>query len=100
MTVALTLSSGFQVAGTDKVLLMKDRGRDGRVLIGSVVDAHVRVPREQPEIELFAARDGQVRVKFDGDGEIGGRPFRGEHPVIAGAVVRCGEISFVLQPVI
>jgi len=98
MTALLTLSSGFQVSGTDKVLLMKDRGRDGRVLIGSVADAHVRVPCQQPEIELFSARDGQVRVRFEGEGEIDGRPFRGEHPVIAGAVVRCGEVSFVLQP--
>lgn len=98
LSAILTLSSGFQVAGTDKILLMRDRGRDGRILIGSSPEAHIRIPREQPEIEIFAAKDGQVRVRFEGKGTLGGRPFRGEHPVVAGSVVTCGEISLVLQP--
>ncbi len=98
LSALLTLSSGFQVAGTDKVLLMKDRGRDGRILIGPVDDAHVRTPHDQPEVELFATKDGQVRVRYDGQGEINGRPFAKEHPVEAGALVTCGEVSFVLQP--
>ncbi|MEM7198694.1 MAG: hypothetical protein AAF628_00395 [Planctomycetota bacterium] len=98
LTAMLTLGSGFQVAGTDKVLLMKDRGRDGRILIGPVPDAHVRVPHDQPEIELFTDADGRVRVRFEGRADLGGRPISGEHPVEAGAVVRCGEVAFVLQP--
>ena len=98
LTAALTLSSGFQVAGTDKVLLMKDRGRDGRILIGSSKDVHVRTPHDQPEIELFATKDGQIRVRFDGTGEMNGQPFSKEHPVEAGALVRCGEVALVLQP--
>ena len=98
ITAALTLSSGFQTAGTDKILLMRDRGRDGRVLIGPAADAHVRVPDRCPEVEIFAAKDGQVRIRFTGKGSMDGRPFSGEHPVTAGALVRCGELSFVLQP--
>lgn len=98
LTASLTLSSGFQVAGTDKVLLMRDRGRDGRVLIGPSADAHVRVPDGCPEVEVFARKDGQVRIRCDGKGSMDGRPFSGEHPVTAGALVRCGALSFVLQP--
>lgn len=98
LTAWLRLGSGFQVAGTDKLLLMKDRGRDGRILIGRADDAHVRVPHDAEEVEVFSANDGQVRVRCARGGEIDGRPFRGEHPVPAGAVVRCGAVSFVLQP--
>ena len=98
LTAALTLASGFQVAGTDKILLMRDRGRDGRILIGSSADAHVRTQYDQPEIEIFSLKDGQVRVAFEGKGTIGGRPFRGEHPASPGDVVTCGDVSFVLQP--
>jgi hypothetical protein len=98
LTASITLGSGFQVAGTDKVLLMKDRGRDGRILIGPVQDAHVRTPHPQPVVELFATRDGQVRVRCEGEGEVNGKPFSGEHPVEAGALVRCGEVCFALQP--
>ena len=94
----LQLRGGFQVAGTDKILLMKDRGRDGRILVGPTEDVHVRVPHDDPEVEIFSSSDGQIRTRFDGSGEIGGRPFRGEHPVAAGAWVRCGRVSFVLQP--
>ena len=94
----LQLRGGFQVAGTDKILLMKDRGRDGRILVGRTEDVHVRVPHDDPEVEIFSASDGQIRARFDGAGEISGRPFRGEHPVAAGAWVRCGQVSFVLQP--
>jgi hypothetical protein len=98
LTALLTLGSGFQVGGTDKVLLLRDRGRDGRILIGNGSDVHVRVPHQQAAIELFAAKDGQVRVAFDGAGTMDGRPFRGEHPVVAGALVTCGKVNLVLQP--
>jgi len=97
LSAQLQLLGGFQVEGTDRVLVLKDRGRDGRILIGSMPDAHVRVPYDV-EVELFSNRSGQICVKSSVDGEIGGRAFRGEHPVTAGEVVRCGELSFVLSP--
>ncbi len=98
LSAILTLKGGFQVAGTDKLLLLKDRGRDGRILIGRGTDCHIRVPQDGPEIEIYGAEDGQIRVRFPGQGEMDGRPFRGEHPVTAGVVVRCGAVSMVLQP--
>jgi hypothetical protein len=51
------------------VLLLKDRGRDGRILIGASHDCHVRVPGASGEVEIYASRDGQVRVRIDGLGE-------------------------------
>ena len=84
LTAGLQLRSGFQVAGTDKILLMKDRGRDGRILIGRADDSHIRVPHDEAEVEVYSASDGQVRVRFQGQGKIAGRPFRGEHPVAVG----------------
>ena len=98
LTTSLTLSGGFQVGGTDKILLLKDRGRDGRILIGCKADVHVRVPHEEPEIEIYASKDGQIRVNFADAGDIDGRPFKGEHPVPPGALVRCGRVSFTLHP--
>jgi hypothetical protein len=98
LTTMLRVLGGFQVRGTDKVLLMKDRGRDGRILIGNNKDAHVPVPSDGPEVELFAGLDGQVRIRFEGNGSMDGRPFTGEHPVTAGVVVVCGGVAFVLLP--
>ncbi len=98
LTTLLRVLGGFQVRGTDKVLLMKDRGRDGRILIGNSKDAHVPVPSDGPEVELFAGLDGQVRIRFEGNGTMDGRPFTGEHPVTAGVVVACGGVAFVLLP--
>jgi len=98
LSALLTLKGGFQVAGTDKLVMLKDRGRDGRILIGRSADCHIRVPEDGPEIEIYGAQDGQIRVRFAGKGEMDGRPFSGEHPVTAGAVVRCGTVSMVLQP--
>ena len=59
---------------------------------------HVRVDRAKHEVEVFAGPDGQVRVRYDGNGTIDGRPFSGEEPVPAGVEVKCDDISFVLQP--
>lgn len=99
LSAVLRLRGGFQTCGTDRILLLKDRGRDGRILIGNAADAHVPLGVETPEVELFASKDGQIRVRWGGEGgTIDGRPFSGEHPVIAGAVVNCGQISFVLLP--
>jgi hypothetical protein len=98
LTTSLFILGGFQIRGTDKVLLLKDRGRDGRILIGNSKDAHVPVPVEGPEVELFAGLDGQVRVRCERNGTIDGKPFVGEHPVLAGATVVCGGIAFVLLP--
>ena len=94
----LRWGSGFQVAGTDSLILMKDRGRDGRLLIGPGSDCHVRVVRATAEVELFADRNGQMRVAVRGQGTLDGKPFSGEHPVAAGVFVECGGVSFVLQP--
>lgn len=98
LTAALAIRGGFQVAGTDTVLWMKDRGRDGRILIGPGKDVHVCVDGAEGVVEIFAGRDGQIRVRCEGAGTIDGRPFQGEHPATAGSVVRCVGISFVLQP--
>ncbi|MCA8942612.1 MAG: hypothetical protein KDB80_08665 [Planctomycetes bacterium] len=97
LTSMITLR-GFTVAGTDRVLLMKDRGRDGRILIGRSSDVHVRVPDADSEVEIHASKDGQIRVRCAAGGTIDGRPFSGEEPVAAGALVRCGNVTFVLQP--
>ncbi|MEZ5965181.1 MAG: FHA domain-containing protein [Planctomycetota bacterium] len=99
LTTALRVLGGFHVRGTDRILLMKDRGRDGRILLGRARDAHVSVASESgAEVELYAGLDGQIRVRCDRGGTIDGRPFVGEHPVMAGAAVACGGISFVLLP--
>lgn len=98
LSAGLVLQGGFQVAGTDRVLLMKDRGRDGRLLLGAGKDVHVRVPRATGEVELYATNGGQMRVFCQGGGTIDGIAFRGEHPVAAGQVVEAAGISFVLYP--
>jgi len=98
LTALLRVLGGFQVRGTDKILLLKDRGRDGRILIGQARDAHVSVSVPGPEVELYSGLDGQIRVRCEGGGVMDGRPFTGDHPVAAGASVTCGQISFVLLP--
>ncbi len=98
LSAALVLQSGFQVAGTDRVLLMKDRGRDGRILLGAGRDVHVRVPKATGEVEVYAVNNGQMRVHCAAGGSIDGVRFRGEHPVAAGQVVEAAGISFVLYP--
>lgn len=98
LSARLTLQSGFQIAGTDRILLMKDRGRDGRLLLGAAADAHVRVARATAEVEIFATSSGHMRVACEAGGTIDGAPFRGEHPLSAGQLVEAGGISFVLQP--
>ncbi|MBX3462503.1 MAG: hypothetical protein KF830_04990 [Planctomycetes bacterium] len=98
LSALLVLQSGFQVAGTDRVLLMKDRGRDGRLLLGSGRDVHVRVPSARGEVELYATNGGQMRVYCETGGAIDGVDFRGEHPVAAGEVVEAAGITFVLTP--
>ncbi len=98
LTALLTLRGGFQVSGTDKILLMKDRGRDGRIVIGPSRDGHIKVADADGEVEVYAGRDGQIRVRYEGAGEMDGKPFSGEHPVTAGATVSCGGVTLVLQP--
>ncbi|MCB9877094.1 MAG: hypothetical protein H6835_05775 [Planctomycetes bacterium] len=98
LSSSLQLGSGFQVAGTDRVILMKDRGRDGRILIGPGGDVHVRVPRATGEVEVFATPTGQVRVASSQGGTIDGVPFKGEHPVAAGQVVEAVGITFLMLP--
>jgi hypothetical protein len=92
------LQGGFQVAGTDRVLLMKDRGRDGRLLIGPGKDVHVRVPNATGEVEVFATNTGHMRVACDAGGKIDGVSFRGEHPIAAGQLVEAAGITFTLLP--
>ena len=98
LTARLEVLGGFQVAGATRILLLKDRGRDGRILLGSGADCHVQVAHAKGEVELFADRDGQVKVKIDGQGEMGGAPFRDEHPVLAGALVKACGLTFTLMP--
>lgn len=98
LSARLQLQAGFQVAGTDRILLLKDRGKDGRLLLGPGRDCHVRVPRASHEVELYATPSGQIRVACADGGRIDGVPFRGEHPVDAGQFVEAGGIGFVLLP--
>lgn len=98
LTAELTLLGGFQVCGTDRILLLKDRGRDGRILLSSAEDAHVRVPNAEGEVEVFASRTGQMRVRSEKGGTVDGTPFSGERPLDAGALVRAAGISFALMP--
>ena len=98
LSALLTVLGGFQVAGTDRVIWMKDRGRDGRILIGPGRDAHVLVPGAEVEIEVFADRDGRIQVRLPEAGELDGKPISGEYPASAGAALRCGGISLVMLP--
>jgi hypothetical protein len=98
LTAVLQLLGGFQIAGTDRILLLKDRGRDGRILLGQAKDVHVRVGSAVGEVEVFAHKSGQIRVRAEGQGTLDGKPFSGEHPVDAGMVVQAAGISFVLLP--
>jgi hypothetical protein len=97
LTAGLRLLGGFSVGGTDRALLLKDRGRDGRVVIGSGRDVHVQVRSATSEVELYSNRSGRMCVRAD-RGTIDGRPFSGEHPVEAGNCVEAGGVSFVLLP--
>ena len=97
-TVGLVLQSGFQVAGTDRILLMKDRGRDGRILLGPGQDVHVRGAKATAEVEIFATSTGQRRVACAQGGTIDGVPFQGEHPLAAGQLIEAAGISFHLLP--
>jgi len=97
-TAALTLHGGFQVAGTDRLLLMKDRGRDGRILVGAGKDVHVRVARATGEVEIFANPSGQMRVASAQGGTIDGVPWKGEHPIGAGQVVVAAGVTLLLLP--
>ena len=96
--MGLVLQSGFQVAGTERILLMKDRGKDGRILLGPSRDVHVRVGSATSEVEVFAASTGQIRVACAAGGTIDGNAFKGEHPVDAGQVVTAAGVTFVLLP--
>jgi tetratricopeptide (TPR) repeat protein len=97
-SILLRLGRGFQVDGVEKVILMTDRSKDGRVVLANRSDAHVRVGAPGVEVELYADSAGALRVLFQGDGEVDGRPFRGESPVPAGSLVRCGPIVFSAHP--
>ncbi|MFO1051847.1 MAG: hypothetical protein U1F36_06500 [Planctomycetota bacterium] len=98
LSALLTVLGGFQVAGTDRVIWMKDRGRDGRILIGPARDSHVVVPGADSEVEVYSDRDGRIRVRVPTAGELDGRPIHGEHPASAGVTIRCGSVSFVMLP--
>tara|TARA_R110002072_G_scaffold46591_1_gene128819 strand:- start:67406 stop:70096 length:2691 start_codon:yes stop_codon:yes gene_type:complete len=98
LTSRMLLQSGFQVAGTDRILLMKDRGRDGRILIGPGRDVHVTVAKATGEVELFASNSGQMRIFCEQGGSIDGTVFKGEHPVAAGQVIEACGITFLLMP--
>lgn len=98
LTSRLLLQGGFQVAGTDRILLMKDRGRDGRILIGPGNDAHVPVAKATGEVEIFSNTSGQMRVFSEQGGSIDGTVFKGEHPVAAGQIIEACGITLILMP--
>ncbi|MEQ1630828.1 MAG: hypothetical protein ABL997_00550, partial [Planctomycetota bacterium] len=76
LTAMLQVHGGFQIAGTDRVLLLKDRGRDGRICLGPGADVHIRVSAATAEVELFGTKIGQIRVRCAAGGDIDGVPFR------------------------
>ncbi len=98
LTAMVQLLGGFHAAGTDRVLLLKDRGRDGRICVGAGSDVHVRVASATAEVEVFGSKTGQLRVRCASGGTIDGVAFADEHPVDAGAVVDAGGVRFVLMP--
>jgi hypothetical protein len=77
---------------------MKDRGRDGRLLVGAGQDLHVPVPGASGEVAIYAHSSGQMRVACDSGGTIDGVPFTGEHPLAAGEVVEAAGVTMVLMP--
>ncbi|MBK8977963.1 MAG: hypothetical protein IPM29_18810 [Planctomycetes bacterium] len=98
LTAVLRITGGFRVAGTERILWMKDRGRDGRILLGAGRDQHVPVESATGSVEIFADRDGRIRVRCDGEGSIDGRPFDKEHPVVAGTTITAAGVTFVVLP--
>ena len=98
LTSRLVLEGGFQVAGTERVLLMKDRGRDGRILIGQGRDVHVPVEAAEGEVAIYAHSSGQIRVVCEQGGAIDGVAFAVEHPLAAGEVVEAAGVTLVLMP--
>ncbi len=98
LTAMLTLQHGFQIEGMEKILLLKDPGKDGRILIGRSADCHVRTACDEREVEVYGSADGQVRVKAPMSGVMDGKPIGNDHPVTAGAVLRFGKLSMVMQP--
>ncbi len=96
LSAMLRIHGAFQIAGTQRILWMKDRGRDGRILIGPGKDVHVPVGSAEGEVELYADRDGRLRVRVPGEGRLDGVAFREEHPVQAGSVVQAAGLGFTL----
>lgn len=98
LTARLDLQGGVQIGGATALLWLKDRGRDGRILIGPGPGSHIRVPGASGTVELFAGSDGRIRVRVDGDGTIDGAAFEGEHPVDGGAFVAALGVGFSVHP--
>ncbi len=98
LTAELRLHGGIQAGGTDRILLQKDRGRDGRILIGPGDDVHVRVGSGQGEVEVYSDKAGRLLVRCDAGGTIDGAPFQGEQALVAGAVVVANGITLVAVP--
>lgn len=98
LTARIDLLGGFDLGGASALLWLKDRGRDGRILIGADAESHIRVPGARGTLELFAGSDGRIRVRAEGGGEIDGVPFDGEHPVAGGVFVSALGVGFSIQP--
>ena len=71
---------------------------EATAVAGQDYDAHVRVASACGEVEVFAHKTGQIRVRCDGPGTIDGKPFTGEHPVEAGVPIVAAGIGLVLLP--
>lgn len=98
LTARLEFVGGLDLGGARAMLWMKDRGRDGRILIGPGSDAHVRVAGARGTVEIYAGSDGRIRVRTQGSGTIDGVPFDAEHPIAGGAFVAAQGIGFTVQP--
>ena len=98
LTARLESVDGVELGGARAMLWMKDRGRDGRILIGSDPDAHVRVAGATGTVEIYAGSDGRIRVRTQGSGTIDRVAFDTEHPIAGGAFVAARGIGFTVQP--
>jgi len=94
-TALLSLKEGFEVDGISRVLLLKGRGRDGRIRLGPGTDCHLRVASGRAEI--YESSEGALFCSSpDGVQVDGGAPVP-DARIGPGAMVRCGKLLFSLS---
>jgi hypothetical protein len=94
-TALLTLKEGFEVDGVSRVLLLKGRGRDGRIRLGPGADCHLRVASGRAE--LYESSEGVLFCSSPDGVQVDGAPTVPEARIGPGAMVRCGKLLFSLS---